>query len=173
MFVELLKRRRSTRVFLKKAVEKSKIDYLIECALLAPSSRSRRPWEFVIVDDPNLLAQLATCREHGSSFLANAPLGIVVVADPDKCDVWIEDASIVAIFLQLAAESIGLGSCWIQVRKRFKSDGEQAEDYIKKLLNVPNEYHVECIIAVGYKEELTDIQSEDYKLLEKVHYNKY
>ena len=49
----------------------------------------------------------------------NAPLGVVVCADSSKCDVWVEDASIATIFLHLAATSMGLGSCWLQIRKRM------------------------------------------------------
>jgi len=86
---------------------------------MAPSSRSRRPWEFIAVTDKEKLEKLSKIREHSSDFLAGAPLGIVVVANPKTCDVWIEDSSIAAIIIQLSAQSLGLGSCWIQVRERF------------------------------------------------------
>ena len=72
---ELLKNRRSIRVFQDRAVEQEKIDILLKSALLAPSSRRRRPWEFIAVTDKGLLQQLAQCREHSSEFLAGAPLG--------------------------------------------------------------------------------------------------
>lgn len=173
MLYELLKSRRSIRKFQSKEVEKEKMDILLKSALLAPSSRSRRPWEFIAVTDKELLKKLAKAREHGSSFIENAPLGIVVIADPEICDVWIEDASIASIIIQLTAQSLGLGSCWIQIRERFHSDNLKAEDYVKDVLGIPSKYSVECMIAVGYPAEEKEAYSEDDLLLEKLHYNRY
>lgn len=170
---DLLKTRRSIRVFQDKAVEQEKVDHLLKSALLAPSSRRRQPWEFVAVTDKELLQKLAGCREHSSEFLAGAPLGVVVLADPEQCDVWIEDASIAAIILQLAAESLGLGSCWIQVRERRHAEGKKAEDYIKNLLGIPERFHVECMIAVGYKGEEKQPYPEEELPMDKLHYNRF
>jgi len=173
MLYELLKSRRSIRKFQSKEVEKEKLDILLKSALLAPSSRSRRPWEFIAVTDKELLKKLSKAREHGSSFIENAPLGIVVIADPELCDVWVEDASIASIIIQLTAQSLGLGSCWIQIRERFHSDNLKAEDYVKDVLGIPSKYSVECMIAVGYPAEVKEAYSEDDLLLEKLHYNRY
>ena len=93
MFLSLAKKRRSIRRYLEKPVEAEKIEMLIEAALRAPSSRGFNPWEFVVVTDGVLLEKLSKSKPHGASFLKDAPLGIVVCADPEKCDVWIEDAS--------------------------------------------------------------------------------
>ena len=82
MFYELLRARRSIRKFKNREVEKKKIDAILKSALLSPSSRARRPWEFIAVTDTELLKTLSGCRERGSQFLAGAPLGIVVLADP-------------------------------------------------------------------------------------------
>ncbi len=84
MFMSLIQKRRSIRKFLEKPVEEEKIDFLIEAALRAPSSRGFNPWEFVIVTERDLLAKLSGAKIHGSGFLKNAPLGIVVCADPDQ-----------------------------------------------------------------------------------------
>ena len=111
MLISLIQKRRSIRKFQKKQVGAEKIDTLIEAALRSPSSIGRNPWEFIFVTDQSLLEKLSRAKPHGSAFLKNAPLGIVVCADPDKSDIWIEDSSIAAIFLHLAAESIGLASC--------------------------------------------------------------
>ena len=127
---DMLKTRRSIRKFQDREVEKEKIDIILKSALLSPSSRSRRPWEFIAVTDKSLLDELSRCREHSSAFLKGAPLGIVIVADPKLCDVWIEDTSIAATIIQLSAHSQGLGSCWIQVRDRHGADNIKATDYI-------------------------------------------
>ena len=108
MFLSLVQKRRSIRQYLEKPVEKEKIELLIEAALRSPSSRGFNPWEFIVLTDRDLLAKLSKAKPHGASFLKNAPLGIVVCADPEKCDVWVEDASIASIFLHLAAESLEL-----------------------------------------------------------------
>ena len=55
--------------------------------------------------------------------MKNAPLGIVVVADPEVTDVWVEDSSIIATVIHLL-QSLGLGSCWLQVRERLSEDGK-------------------------------------------------
>jgi nitroreductase len=170
MFYDLLKSRRSIRKFQNREVEKGKIDKILKSALLSPSSRSKRPWEFVAVTDKVLLQKLSQCREHSSSFLADAPLGIVVLADPQVCDVWIEDASIASIIIQLSAHSLGLGSCWIQVRERYGSDSIKAGDYIKKVLEIPDKYEVESMIAIGYPAEEKPPYNEDDLLYNKLHF---
>ena len=173
MLLELLKQRRSIRKFEERAVEKDKLDKILKAALLAPSSRGRRPWEFIAVTDKELLRKLSECREHSSQFLANAPRGIVIIADSEKCDVWVEDASIASIIIQLTAQSLGLGSCWIQVRKRIAPDNRTAEEYIKELLGIPENYSVENIIAIGYPAEEKKPYSEDQLLYDKIHLNQY
>jgi nitroreductase len=168
MVMSVIQKRRSIRKFLDKPVEAEKIDLLIEAALRAPSSRGLIPWEFVVVTDKNLLAKLSRAKQHGSDFLKNAPLGIVVYADPDRCDVWVEDATIASIFIQLAAESLGLGSCWIQIRERTHNGEKSAQAYVVETLSVPALMQVECIIAVGYPDEKKSPHRKDELLYEKV-----
>jgi nitroreductase len=121
----------------------------MEAALRAPSSRGRNPWHFVVVDQLRLLAGLAQAKAHGAEFLAGAPLAIVICAEPERCDVWIEDCAIAAIILQLTAESLGLASCWAQLRLRYRADGSSAEAYVKELLGLPSAWTVPCIIGIG------------------------
>ncbi len=173
MFLDLIKNRRSVRKFQNKSVEKEKLDLLIEAALRSPSSRSLNPWEFIIVTDNDLLADLSQSKPHGASFLKDAPLGIVVIAAPDKCDVWIEDSSIASTFIQLAAESIGLKSCWIQIRKRFYTETVTAETRVRELLEIPLNYSVESIIAIGYPDEIKPGHSKESLSYEKIHQNRF
>ena len=109
MFIELARKRRSIRRYLDKPVEKEKIDLLVETALRSPSSRGINPWEFVVVTDPEIIGRLSEAKPHGASFLRKAPLAVVVCADPEKSDVWVEDASIASVYLHLAAADLGLG----------------------------------------------------------------
>ncbi len=151
--LKLLRKRRSIRQFIPKPVEADKLDAILEAALRAPTSRGRNPWEFIAVTDPLLLPSLASAKAHGSAFLAGAPLAIVVAADTTKSDVWTEDCSIAAMVIQLAAEDLGLGSCWAQVRLRPHSAACSANEYLQKLLNLPATHEVECIIGIGYPGE--------------------
>ncbi len=173
MFLDLLRQRRSVRRFSDRAVETENVSLLLEAALRSPSSRGLNPWSFVIVDDRSLLQKLAKAKPHGASFLAEAPLGIVVVADPERCDVWIEDTAIATILVQLAAESIGLGSCWIQIRKRRHGDGGDAGDWVKQILDIPQHLEVESMIAVGYPDHKPPPHSADSLLKDRVHVNRY
>jgi len=151
--IELLRSRRSIRQYLDRAIEPEKLELLKEAVLRSPSSRNIDSWEFIFVDDRNLLPHLAVCKPHGARFLAHAPLGIVVCGDSDASDVWIEDCSIASILVQMAAQSVGLGSCWVQVRNRRYNDQVSAEQYVQDLLHIPEHVKVESIIAVGYPGE--------------------
>lgn len=173
MLFDKLKTRRSIRKFENKEVEKEKIDIILKSALLAPSSMSRKPLQFIAVTDAELLQKLSLCREPGPRYLADAPLAIVVIADKGASDVWVEDASIASTFMQLIAHDLGLGSCWIQVRKRFRIEQESAEEYIRKVMEIPEQYSVECMLAIGYPGEEKKSYEEDALLYEKLHFNKF
>jgi nitroreductase len=171
--IELLRKRRSIRKYPDQPVEPGQLQLLVEALLRAPSSRNIDPWEFVVVDDRRLLEQLATAKQHGSEFLRGAPLGIVVCADTTKSDVWVEDCSISAILVQLTAQSLGLGSCWIQIRNRFRAGGESSEEYIRKLLGLPENLAVECIISIGWPGEARRGLAASQLQYDKVRYNGY
>ena len=173
MFLSIIQKRRSIRKYLEKPVEAEKIDALVEAALRSPSSRGFNPWEFVVVTDKTLLEKLSKAKPHGASFLKNASLGIVVCADPEKCDVWVEDASIASIFIHLAAESMGLGSCWIQIRKRMHDQTTTAQAYIRDLLDIPENLNVESIVAIGYPGEKKPPHLKKELQYRKVHYDFY
>lgn len=173
MFFPLIRQRRSIRRFKPDKIEPHVIAQLVEAALRAPSSRGFNPWNFIVVDDPASLGKLSRAKPHGSSFLKNAPLGIVVLADSSVSDVWVEDTSIATIFIQLAAEALGLGSCWIQIRKREHSDCLSAEQYIKEILEIPDSLSVASMVAIGYADEKKKGHPDEYLQHEKVFYNRY
>ncbi len=151
--LELLRKRRSIRKYTPEKIDRDTVELLIEAALRAPSSRGINPWEFLLIDDPHIIEQLSLAKQHGSSFLKNAPLVIVVCADSTKSDVWIEDCSIAAIIIQLTALSLGLGSCWAQIRNRQHYDEKTAEIFVQELLGLPEQIKVECILGIGHPAE--------------------
>lgn len=152
--LEILRDRRSIRRYKDRQIEEEKIEQLKEAALRAPSSRGINPWRFVFVTDKPMLEKLSSAKESGSSFLKGAAIGVVVAAKQGESDVWVEDCSIASIILQLAGCSLGLGSCWIQIRNRRHSSSMSAEDYVKQTLGLPDEFLVECIISFGYPDEV-------------------
>jgi nitroreductase len=171
--IELLRNRRSIRKYTNKSIEPEKIEILKEAVLRSPSSRNFDPWEFIFVDNREILKQLALCKPQGPKFLERAALGVVICADEQKSDVWIEDCSIASILLQMVAQSIGLGSCWIQVRQRAYDETITSEDYIKDLLNLPGSMKVESIISLGYPAEKREpVPKEDLKY-GKIRLNSY
>jgi nitroreductase len=160
--LDILRNRRSIRRYKDKDIEPATIDLLKEAALRSPSSRDIKPWRFFFIQDRGLLKRLSRAKEHGSSFLEGARLGVVVCADESESDVWIEDCSIASIIMQLAGQSMGLGSCWIQIRNRMHSTNLSSEDYVKGILDLPEGMKVESIISFGYPdEEKTPVQKED------------
>ncbi len=171
MFFSLIENRRSIRKFKSKPIEKEKVDRIIEAALRSPSSRGFNPWRFVIVDNPELLERLSKAKPHGSTFLKGAPLGVVVCADKNATDVWVEDTSIATIFIQLASQALGLGSCWIQIRKREHNSSISAEEYIKDILAIPDDFKVESMVSIGYPDESKIAHAKESLELEKVFWN--
>lgn len=173
MFLDLIRQRRSIRKFKDQPVEKDKLELILEAGLRSPSSMGRNPWEFVVITRREVLTALSSAKPHGASFLKNAPLGIAVTADPEKCDVWIEDTSIASTYIQLAAHSLGLGSCWIQFRERFYKEGFPAEKRVAELLNIPENYQVLSIIAIGYPDESKKGHEKSSLLYDKIHFGTF
>jgi nitroreductase len=149
--LEVFYNRRSTRKFLKKEIEDEKVRKLLTAALLAPSSKGSRPWEFIIVDDPALLEILALSKPHGASLLKNAQLAIIISGDKTKSDVWIEDCSIASIYIQLEAEALGLGSCWVQIHHRYYDEETTSNEYIHEHFHIPERLEVLSVVGIGYK----------------------
>jgi nitroreductase len=173
MFIDLVRTRRSIRRFQNRPVENEKVDLLIETALRAPSSRGFNPWEFVVVTAPETIARLSEAKPHGASFLKNAPLAIVVCADPGKSDVWVEDAAIASIMLHLAATDLDLGSCWIQIRKRDHDAQQTAGDFVAGILGLRPEMAVEAIMAIGYPDQASKPHPHSSLQYEKVSFERY
>lgn len=171
--IELLRKRRSIRLFQERPVGEEQLSTILEALLRSPSSRNIDPWEFILVDDRELLERLSRAKTHGSSFLAGAPLGIVVCADTTKSDVWIEDCSIASIIAQLTAQSLGLGSCWIQIRNRMHDRSTTSEEYVRSLLGIPGHVAVLSIVAVGWPAEQRRGRSASHLDRSKLRLNRY
>ncbi len=172
-FLDLVKNRRSIRKYEDKPVERKHLENILKVALMSPASKRSNGWEFIVVEDKTSLQKLSECRTMGSKFVADAPAAIVVCSDPEKSDVWYEDASIAATFIQLAIQDLGLGSCWVQVHNRMHSEEIDSSTYIKSHLNIPENLEVLNIITLGYKDEDRKPYDEDKLLYDKIHWEKF
>lgn len=154
-FIDVIQRRHSVRKFTDEIVSRDKIDALISIAQTAPSSRNSKSSSFVIIEDRDTLDALSQMREYGSGLIAGAQAAIVVLGDTTKTDLWVDNCAISATFLQLAATSLGLGSCWVHIngRTRAKADDSQgfADDYTRDLLGIKDHLAPYCVIALGYE----------------------
>ena len=149
-FSELIKNRRSMRKFTDEELTQDEVVTLMKAALMSPSSKRSNSWQFVVIDDKEMLKELSHCKEQASSFIADAALAIVVMADPLASDVWIEDAAIASIMIQLQAEDLGLG-----------------------ILDIPLQLQVLSVIAVGHKGMERKPFNEEHLQWEKIHINKF
>ena len=172
-FHEVLFRRHSIRKYTAADLSADDLKTIVEAALLAPTSRSLQPCKFVVVDDPATIRALAKCKPSGTTPLNTCRVAIVVLADPTKSDVWVEDSAVAATYIQLQAEMLGLGSCWVQVRRRTTDDERDAQEIVKEVLEVPDNYQVLCIITLGHKDEVKAPTTPEQLLWEKVQVNKY
>jgi nitroreductase len=172
-FKMLAQQRRSHRKFTNEEIDPEDLKLILRAALMSPTSKSQRAWQFVVVDDKQDLEKLADAKNMGSQFLKDAPVAIVVLGDPMQNDCWVEDVSIAAISMQYQAEELGLGSCWIQMRGRGLDDGTPADTVIRGVLDIPDNLNCLCIIAVGHWTDERKPQAEDRLKWENVHLNKF
>lgn len=172
-FSDLIKSRRSMRKFTTEELTQEEVVTLLKAALMSPTSKRTNCWQFIVVDDKETLEKLSYCKEASASFIKDAALAIVVTADPMVSDVWIEDASIASIMIQLQAEDLGLGSCWVQLRERFTASGVPSNEYVHEVLDLPLQLQALSIIAIGHKGLERKPFDESHLQWEKIHINKY
>jgi nitroreductase len=171
--LDLLYKRRSVRKYTETKIDHNTVQILLKAALLSPSSHGFQPWQFIVVDDSEILSRLSSAKK-GAGHLKGAALAVVILGDPRRSDVWVEDTSIAGTILHLTAESLGLGSCWIQIRERQHAETETAEQYVRKVLAIPETLKVASIICFGYPAESKPPRTgEDLKQMNKIHLNSY
>ena len=172
-FKVLVKTRRSHRKFSSEEIAPEAVQLIMRAALMSPTSKSQRAWQFVVVDDKTDIEKLADAKNLGSQFMKGAPLAVVVLGDPMQNDCWVEDGSIAAISMQYQAEELGLGSCWVQMRGRGLDDGTPADEVIRGILDIPANYNVLCVVAFGHYIDERKPQNEDNLKWENVHAGKW
>ena len=147
--LELVKKRKSVRHFLDKKIEPEKLEYIMECARLAPSAVNFQPWHFYIVESEESKALIHTCYSRKWFSSPNIPTYIIACVDKnsswkrtcDDQDYGNVDIAIAVEHIVLSAFEMELGACWV-------CDFDPA--LCKQLFNIPDNLEPAVIIPLGY-----------------------
>ena len=166
--------RRSIRKYTGEAIPEDKVKLILQAGLASATSKNRKPWEFVVVQEKETLEKLAQCRAGAAKMLENAGCAIVVFGDTSVTpDVWVEDCSIAMSNMHLMADVLGLGSCWIQGRCREAENGQSTESFCRELLGVPEQFALEAILSIGVPAERPSGYTVEDLKEEKIHWEMF
>lgn len=160
--LEVIKNRRSIRTYIDKDVEEEKILKILKSAMQAPSSKNSSPWEFVIIDDKEILSSLSKTH-HKSKHIKDAKLCIAVTGNKErflKPGKWIHDLGACTQNILLECTNQGLASCWVGVHPKRK-----VMDKVRETLNLPENLIQYSLVAIGYS-------NEENKFIDKFDKNK-
>ena len=172
--IEAIAKRKSIRSFADKKVESEKVENLLRAAMRAPSGINGQPWEFVVVDDRNILDGMQKLSPGGGP-LRTAPMAIVVLEKEipfrlEKGFTWLTPQDLAActenILLQAVEE--GLGACWMGI-----NPGSAGQTALAELLRLPQNVRPYSMIAIGYPAEGVDPEAADRFDAGRIHYNHY
>lgn len=171
--MRIIRNRRSVRVYNSEEVSKSDIEKIIEAGVKAPTGDNFKTTRFVVIRNKDMLTQIAKSRKAGTGMLKGADSAILVLADTEKTDLWIEDCSIAAAYMHLTADALGIGSCWIQVRARCAADGRELEQYLREMLKFPTTMKPLCILSLGHTDKHPQGHSEKDVDFTRIHEEKW
>lgn len=172
-FHDLVINRRSIRKYTNELLDPEQVHLILEAGLMSPAGKRKNPWHFIVIEDREVLKALSTAKDAGAAPLADAVLGIALVANPEDSDTWVEDLSISAIIMQLQCTDLGLGSVWVHMRNRFDTDGNTATYNCAKILELPAGYEVLSVLAIGHPDEVRKPYDTAKLQWEKVHIGKF
>lgn len=159
----------SVRDYMPGKVEKDKVDRMLEAGMHAPSARNQRSWEFIVVDDQDLLEELSKVSPYAGP-VGRAPMAIVVLGNRDTMTVpqmWEQDLAACTENILLSATCLGLGAVWIgiaPVRERMNA--------IADIFDLTENLMPFCIIAVGYPKERPVPHTDRFDSA-RIHHNGY
>jgi nitroreductase len=170
--LEILEKRHSVRNYSDRKVEDRLIEEILRAAMTAPTAHNSRSWEFVVVRQKDLIQKLAQAGKW-ISFAEGAQVIIVIVGNEQVSDKWIENCTLAAGFIYLEATNQGLGTCWAHVREGKTENGEDSEEYVKNLLDIPSDKRVLCLMPLGYPAEGNKPQRMKTLEKDKIHSEKW
>jgi len=170
---EMFRHRRSVRQYDKSPVAEEKLNAILEAGMTAPTGDNTHEVECIVVQERATLDSLSHIRKVGTRMLETAGAAIIVVANPDKTDLWMEDASISMAYMHLAADALGLGSCWIQMWNRDAADGQDLEPVMRERFGIPSYMRILAILSLGNTNSHPAPHDADYMNWNKVHKERY
>ncbi|MGM0500924.1 MAG: nitroreductase family protein [Bacillota bacterium] len=160
--------RRSIRNYTNQEIEEEKIKLLLKAAMAAPSAGNEQPWQFIVVDDKQIMEEIMEFHDY-ATMLKEAPAAIVVCGDKslEKYEnYWVQDCAAATQNILLEAESEGLGAVWLGVHPV-----EKRVNGVRELFELPEQIMPFSIIALGYPQQQKE--KNDRYLEERVHYNSW
>ena len=163
--IKAITERRSHRVYLSEQLKEEHLSAILKAGAFAPSGMNAQPWRFTVVQNKELLGKvnaackkvmlasgierlIASAKNPDSSAFYAAPALIIVSADKSAVTP-VEDCAIALGYMFVAAESLGIGSCWINAVKGALESPEGKA--LKNELQIPESFKVYCSGAFGYK----------------------
>ncbi len=167
--LEIIFSRRSIRAYTDQQVEPEKLELLLQAAMAAPSAMNCKPWEFVVVTDPEKLAQFRKRLIFGNR---NAPAAIVVCGNPSLSAnpaarlFWVQDCSLAGENILIAAAGLGLGTVWVGVHPVA-----EFVRIVRKIIGLPKNVTPLGLLYVGYPAEEKPARTQyDEK---RIHWQEY
>lgn len=170
--LEIIRKRRSVRRFLDKGVEQEKLHEILKAAMVAPTAKNKRPWEFIIVADQETRRQLSLATPY-AAFAKDAPLVIVICYDTREGNRFKEDCSLSAGHIYLEALNQGLGTCFVQIAEGTEAGVGEPEAYVKRLLAIPAPFRVQCLMPLGYPAQQAEPHRDGEFDKSKLHYERF
>ncbi len=161
--LQAIKTRRSIRQYTDTPVAESDITTILQAAMQAPSAHNEQPRHFVVINDKALLAEIARIHQY-ANMVTHCSVAILVCSEQD-IDYRVQDCSIAAENILLAAHDRGLGAVYVGLYPRA-----ERIDAIKRLLVMPEQIQPLCIIPIGHPAEHP--APEDRYDPAKIHHNK-
>lgn len=156
--------RRSIRKYTNQEITDDILHQILKAGMNAPTARNLKPFEFIAIKDKEILQQLSNTKKN-AYFVKDSNVTIVALAK-EASEFWQQDLGAVTQNILLQATEFGIGSCWVGV-----APNENYEQYIRNVLDVPQDIRVFSMISLGYPEEVKEKNDNYYE--DKVHYNKY
>jgi nitroreductase len=122
---DAIRNRRSIRTYQEGfVIPDEEIHMILEAAMMAPSARNTRPWEFFVITEPSLKEKMIAAHPY-ACHLQTASIGIVVCGRPDlqngtDNDFWPQDCGAAVENILLQALDLGYGSCWCGIHPEKK-----------------------------------------------------
>jgi nitroreductase len=165
--IETIKKRRSIRKYKEKQIEPEKIEAIIESGLYAPSGHNKQPWHFTVLQNKELIDKISDgtkerlrdseiplfkrmARNEKFHMLYKAPIVIIVSGKKEGAYSMEADLGAATQNMLLAAESLGVASCWIGLVVAY-FDGEDKEAK-REELGIPEGYEVQYAVTLGYSD---------------------